>query len=133
DESASASLGGSERILIVDDEDGVRRSAARVLTRHGYSVQEASDGEGALELLGNDGPRVDLVLTDVVMPRKSGLALYQELRSRGRRVLLMSGCTSEDFEALNQAHPGVRILLKPWSATDLLRAVRAALEEQAAA
>ena len=132
-EPESASLSGKERILIVDDEDGIRRSAVRVLTRYGYSVQEASDGDGALELLGNGGPPVDLVLTDVVMPRKGGLALYEELRSRGRRVLLMSGYTSGDFDALNQAQPGVRILHKPWSVTDLLRAVRAALEEEQAA
>jgi CheY-like chemotaxis protein len=132
-EPETASLGGKERILIVDDEDGIRRSAVRVLTRYGYSVQEASDGDGALELLGNGGPPVDLVLTDVVMPRKGGLALYEELRSQGRRVLLMSGHTSGDFDALNQAHPGVRILHKPWSVTDLLHAVRAALEEEQAA
>ena len=124
----SGHLGGKERILIVDDEEAIRRSAARALTRYGYSVEEASDGDHALAVVGNGGPPFDLVLTDVVMPKKGGLALYEELRSRGKRVLLMSGYTSGDFDALNKAHPGLRILHKPWSVTDLLRAVRGALE-----
>jgi hypothetical protein len=67
------------------------------------------------------------------MPRKGGLALYEELRSKGRRVLVMSGYTAGDFGALNQAHPGLKVLHKPWSVTDLLRAVRSALEEKSAA
>ncbi|HEX7337060.1 MAG TPA: MHYT domain-containing protein, partial [Gemmatimonadales bacterium] len=118
------SLGGKERILIVDDEEGIRRSAVRVLTRYGYSVEEASDGDHALAVVSNGGPPIDLVLTDVVMPRKGGLALYEELRGRGQRVLLMSGYTAGDFDALSGAHAGLRILHKPWSVTDLLRAVR---------
>jgi two-component system cell cycle sensor histidine kinase/response regulator CckA len=131
DPTRSAALGGTERILVVDDEEGIRRSALRVLTRYGYSVEEATDGEGALELLNNGASDVDLVLSDIVMPRKGGLALYEELRSRGKRVLLMSGYTSGDFDALNQVQPSLRILHKPWTVTDLLRAIRAALDEQA--
>jgi CheY-like chemotaxis protein len=122
-------LGGPERILIVDDEDGIRRSANRVLTRYGYAVEEAVDGDRALAILGNGGPPVDLVLTDIVMPRKGGLELYEELRAQGKRVLLMSGYTSGDFDALHQAHPDLRILHKPFSVTDILRAVRSALDE----
>ena len=129
----NAGLGGTERILVVDDEEGIRRSAVRALTRHGYTVDEASDGEHALALVGNGGPPIDLVLTDVVMPKKGGLAIYEELRARGKRVLLMSGYTSGDFNVLNQAHPGLRILHKPWTVTDLLRAVRGALESDAGA
>ena len=126
----TSNLGGKEHILIVDDEDGIRRSAARVLTRHGYSVEEAGDGDEALAALNNGGPPVDLILTDIVMPRGGGLALYQELRERGKRVLLMSGYTTGDFDALNKAQAGLRILHKPWTVTDLLRAVRGALDEQ---
>jgi PAS domain S-box-containing protein len=124
-----AGLGGQERILIVDDEEGIRRGAARILTRHGYSVEEAADGGSALARLSNGGPPVDLVLTDAVMPHGGGVALYQELRDRGKRVLLMSGYTAGDFQALSQAKPGLRILHKPWSLSDLLRAVRGALDE----
>ena len=129
----NATLGGKERILIVDDEEAIRRSAARALTRYGYTVEEASDGDHALAVVSNGGPPIDLVLTDVVMPKKGGLALYEELRARGKRVVLMSGYTSGDFDALNKAHPGLRILHKPWSVTDLLRAVRGALGGEEAA
>ena len=129
----NGSLVGTERILIVDDEEGIRRAAARALTRFGYSVEEASDGDHALAVVSNGGPPIDLVLTDVVMPRKGGLAVYEELRARGQRVLLMSGYTSGDFDALNEAHPGLKILHKPWSVTDLLLAVRGALQSRDAA
>jgi PAS domain S-box-containing protein len=131
-EMGSPTLGGKERILIVDDEEGIRRSAVRVLSRLGYSVEEARDGDGALARVSNGGPAIDLVLTDVVMPGKSGLELYQDLRARRKRVLLMSGHTAGDLDALVKAHPGTRVLHKPWSVTDLARAVRGALDEQEA-
>jgi PAS domain S-box-containing protein len=129
--ASAASVGGTERILIVDDEEGIRRSAARVLTRAGYAVEEAGDGEAALTLLGRPDAPFDLVLSDLVMPRLGGLALYEELRRRGceTRVLLMSGYTAEDVRAQEGAHPGLKILHKPWSVTDLLRRVRDVLDQ----
>jgi PAS domain S-box-containing protein len=125
-------VGGTERILVVDDEEGIRRSAARVLARFGYAVEEASDGEGALAAIRNADPPFDLVLSDVIMPRLSGTALYQELRSNGRgvRVLLMSGHTAEDLDALDDPLAGANFLHKPWSITDLLRRVREVLDER---
>ncbi|HEU5303120.1 MAG TPA: PAS domain S-box protein, partial [Gemmatimonadales bacterium] len=129
DSVIAATLRGKERILVVDDEEGVRRSAGRILGRYGYAVEEACDGEDAFARVSNGGPPIDLVLSDVVMPGRGGLVLYEDLRRCGRRVLLMSGYTSSDFDALDEAHPGVRILHKPWSVTDLLRAVRGALDE----
>jgi two-component system cell cycle sensor histidine kinase/response regulator CckA len=131
-EPETATLGGKERILVVDDEEGVRRSAVRALSRYGYSVEEAADGDIALARVSNGGPPVDLILTDVVMPGKSGVELYEALRARGKRVLLMSGHTAADFEALIKADPETRILHKPWSVIDLVRAVRGALDRHAA-
>jgi signal transduction histidine kinase/ActR/RegA family two-component response regulator len=123
--------GGNERILVVDDEDGVRRSAVRVLSRFGYVVEEAADGEGALAAVGQAAAPFDLVISDMVMPRMGGMALYRELRSRdnGARVLLMSGHTAEDLDALDESEAGVRFLHKPWSITDLLRRVREVLDD----
>jgi CheY-like chemotaxis protein len=125
-------VGGKERILVVDDEDGVRRSAVRVLSRFGYSVEEAMDAEGALAVVGS-APPFDLVLSDMVMPRMNGMALYRELRRRdsGARVLLMSGHTAEDLDALDEPDAGVKLLHKPWSVTDLLRRVREVLDDGA--
>jgi CheY-like chemotaxis protein len=130
-----APAGGRERILIVDDEDGIRRSAARVLRRSGYAVEEAADGQKALALLGRAENQFDLVLSDLVMPHMGGLALYEKLQARGNgtRVLLMSGYTAEDVRALKAAQPGLRFLHKPWTVTDLLRRVRGILDEPAGA
>ena len=62
-------MGGTERILIVEDEDGIRRSAARVLKRYGYVVEETADGQCALALLSSTEIPFDLLLSDLVMPR----------------------------------------------------------------
>ncbi|HEY8196828.1 MAG TPA: PAS domain S-box protein [Gemmatimonadales bacterium] len=128
-------VGGTERILVVDDEEGIRRSAARVLTRFGYAVAEASDGEGALAAIRDAEHPFDLVVSDVVMPRLSGMALYRELRGHGSgvRVLLMSGHTAEDLDALDEPLSGARFLPKPWTITDLLHRVRQVLDEGLAA
>ena len=128
-------FGGNERILVVDDEEGIRRSAARVLTRFGYTVAEASDGEGALAAIRDAEYPFDLVVSDVVMPGLSGMALYRELRGHGSgvRVLLMSGHTAEDLDALDEPLSGVRFLPKPWTITDLLHRVREVLDERLAA
>ncbi len=132
---AAAPVGGTERILVVDDEDGIRRSAGRVLRRSGYAVEEAADGVQALALLDRAENPFDLVLSDLVMPRMGGLALYEKLRARAgdTRVLLMSGYTAEDVRALNQAQSGLKFLHKPWTITDLLRRVRAILDEPVSA
>ncbi|MFZ5623103.1 MAG: PAS domain S-box protein, partial [Gemmatimonadota bacterium] len=127
----AAIRGGIERILVVDDEDGIRRSAARVLGRFGYTVVEASDGSSALKVIERTEVPFDLVITDLVMPHMGGLALHNELRARGHRtrVLLMSGYTAEDMRAMSDAGAEVSFLRKPWTITDLLRRVRAVLDE----
>ncbi len=130
-----APVGGTERILVVDDEDGIRRSAVRVLTRFGYQVEEAADGQAAMVMLRSADVPFNLVLTDVVMPRMGGMALYQELQKRDSavRVLLMSGHTAEDLDELDDPIMGIKFLHKPWSITELLRRVREVLDEQSGA
>jgi nitrogen-specific signal transduction histidine kinase/CheY-like chemotaxis protein len=128
-------VGGTERILVVDDEEGIRRTAARVLSKFGYRVDEAMDGEAAMDILrGADSP-FHLVLSDVVMPRMGGVALYSALQSEGSsiRVLLMSGHTAEDLDQLDDPVSGANVLHKPWSITDLLRRVREVLDDRAGA
>ena len=131
----AAPVGGTERILVVDDEEGIRRSAVRVLSRFGYEVDEASDGHAAIEVIREAKAPFSLVLTDVVMPRMGGLALYEELRREGSgvRVLLMSGHTAEDLDQVNDPLSGAGFLHKPWSVTDLLRRVREVLDDRSGA
>ena len=127
--------GATETILLVEDEEMVRRAGRRILEKHGYRVLQASDGAEALEILRARGKEIALVVSDVVMPRMGGRELYASLRDEGYRMpfLFTSGYTdrmSSDTVALD---PSVPVLPKPWTWTELTASVRAALDEGYAA
>ena len=123
--------GATETILLVEDEEMVRRAGRRILEKHGYRVIQAADGAEAMELLREHGSEIALVVSDVVMPRMGGRELYASLRAEGFRMpfLFTSGYTdrmSSDTVALD---PSVPVLPKPWTWTELTASVRAALDE----
>ena len=122
-------LRGTETILLVEDEPAVRGVARQVLIRQGYTVLEAPDGQTALAMIDGGGPRVDLVLTDVVMPGMSGRSLADHLISRlpGLRVLYMSGYTDDAIIRHGMLEPGLAYLQKPFRADALVRKVREVL------
>ncbi len=127
-ERGQAETGGSETVLLVEDEDAVRRLAARVLERSGYTVHRAADGASAVELLSRLGA-VDLLVTDVVMPGMSGRELADHVRARmpGIPVLFMSGYTAD--EAIRDRPPlHGGFLEKPFTPDQLMREVREALD-----
>ncbi len=115
--------GGTEAILLVEDEEPLRRAARRVLERAGYSVLVANDGSEALVML--DNVEVDLVISDVVMPKMGGPALLASARAQGCTVpfLLTSGYTNP--AAIDAAAP---LLYKPWETEELLARVREILD-----
>lgn len=122
--------GGSETILLVEDEEGIRRSASRILQRFGYQVLLAADGEEALALYRRHRADIHLVISDVVMPRLGGTQLYQELHRDPDppKFILTSGYPARDVgdrAVLERAGP---LLQKPWNVDDLLRRVREALD-----
>ena len=121
--------GGSETILLVEDEPAVRDLACRVLEREGYRVLSANDGHHALETAQSFGEPIDLVVTDVVMPRMGGgqLAAAYEQLAPGTPVLFMSG-HSEGTQTTSEAGLGVPVLRKPFSPQGLAEAVRDALD-----
>src|SRR2546422_4374058 len=84
---------GSETILLVDDEDGVRKLCSAVLQSNGYTVIEASDGAAGLAAYEKNAGRIDLLLTDIVMPHLNGFELAERLSQKDARlgVLYMSG------------------------------------------
>jgi CheY-like chemotaxis protein len=125
-------IGGSETILVVEDEQIVRSLARRLLTRHGYHVIEAVDGKQALELAETHGGRVDLVLTDVVMPGMSGPELIGHLRDEmpALKVIFMSGYTDESLDQDALSEPGTRFIQKPFSVEGMLSLVRELVEER---
>jgi CheY-like chemotaxis protein len=111
-------------ILLVEDEDSVRAVVRGILDRHGYEVIAASSAEDALSILEAQSPRVDLLLTDVVMPGRDGHELAERVRAMrpNARVLFMSGNAERHSE-----HPGAAFLQKPFSPGELAEKVRATL------
>ena len=123
---------GDKRILIVDDEEGVRTVAFRMLTGLGYSVRAAASPEEALDLFRTDPSAFDLVVTDQTMPKMTGLALIERLRetSPSVKVVLMSG-VSPVLQGRSAGEMGIdAFVAKPFTRRELATAVRAALGGQ---
>ncbi|MCL4215208.1 MAG: PAS domain S-box protein [Gemmatimonadales bacterium] len=123
-------LGGSETILVVEDDDGVRSLASRVLGVAGYRVLAAPCGEEALRLLSQRETPVDLLLTDVVMPAMNGRELMELVRARHGdiAVIYTSGYTDDTVVRLGLVDDPTRFLAKPYTAAELRRKVRVVLE-----
>jgi two-component system cell cycle sensor histidine kinase/response regulator CckA len=120
---------GSETILLVDDEEGVRKLVSAVLNNGGYTVIEAASGGAALTVYEKNSHKIDLVLTDVVMPQMSGFELGQELGGRNPdlHVLYMSGY--RDTPVGNGPGEAARAFLnKPFTPDVLLAKVREVLD-----
>jgi signal transduction histidine kinase/ActR/RegA family two-component response regulator len=128
--AAGTAAGGSETVLLIEDDDAVRRLAARVLRTHGYEVVEAQDRDRALELLAAHGSGIALVLTDVVMP---GLGLEEfrrrlEARSPDAQVIYMSGYPEAGGFGQDGGPVVTDYLPKPFSPAELLQKVRDTLD-----
>ncbi len=117
-------------ILLVEDDPAVRSVAARVLMAEGYAVHTAANGLEALQILQLDKPRIDLVVTDLVMPEMGGqdlVAQFSKLKHRPR-ALFMSGYTEDEMLRRGALPPGTSFMEKPFTPDALLRRVRAALQ-----
>ncbi|MGM0575300.1 MAG: response regulator [Myxococcota bacterium] len=123
--------GGHETVLVAEDEPQVRHLAVRALRTFGYDVLEACDGQEALERLDAHPGRVDLVLSDVVMPRLGGPELAEALHARASppRILFMSGYTAGSLEQRGTVESRVQLLQKPFALRDLREKVREILDE----
>jgi two-component system, cell cycle sensor histidine kinase and response regulator CckA len=123
---------GNETILVVEDNPAVRAVAVRLLARLGYRVLEAEGGEAALELLDASGESIDLLLSDVVMPRMDGADVAAAVTARlpGAAMVFMSGHTERSIRQHRPLPDGVRLVEKPLSAAALASAVREALDER---
>jgi CheY-like chemotaxis protein len=125
--AASVPRGGSETVLLCEDEPDLRDLAREVLADLGYTVLEAGDGEEALDVSSRHAGPIDLLITDVVMPRMNGSELAVRLSSaRPVRVLYMSGYTETALPEGQVA--GSRFMHKPFSPATLARAVREVLD-----
>jgi PAS domain S-box-containing protein len=122
--------GGSESILLVEDEPGVRSFVMRVLSSRGYAVLAASSPIEAIEIAERRADAIDLLLTDVVMPGSTGRALATTLgESRpGLKVLYMSGYTAEGVADHGILDPSVAFIGKPFTAHHLAQKVRETID-----
>jgi CheY-like chemotaxis protein len=125
-----APAGGTETILLVEDDQAVRLTASRVLQSYGYRVFSAPGPEEALALAQRTD-KIDLVLTDVVMPTMSGVELAGELAKLHPRlpVLFMSGYAQTAVERHGLVDVAGRLLPKPFTAHALALHVRKALDD----
>ena len=125
-------MGGSETILLAEDEEPVRRLSTRLLKRAGYNVLEARDGLEALTLAEYHRGKIDLLLTDVVMPGPSGKILAEELvvKRPGVKVVYMSGYTDNAIVHHGVLQEGVTFIQKPFTAEELLQTIRRVLDEK---
>ncbi len=119
-------LWGSGTVLLVEDEPMVRSVAERALTRHGYTVITADNGEDALEILARNEP-IDLLISDVVMPGMDGPTMVREARQSrpDLKILFISGYAEEQLRKSIDIE-NVNFLPKPFSVTELAEAARRA-------
>ncbi|MDQ6717284.1 MAG: PAS domain S-box protein [Gemmatimonadota bacterium] len=125
---------GTETILLVDDAESLRNIAHRTLAKAGYSVMAANGGAAALQIQEQFQSRIDLLLTDVIMPEMTGPEVARRVceKRAGIRVLYMSGYAEGNAANHFEYGPGIAFLAKPFTADQLLRAVRAILNSKTA-
>ena len=121
-------LTGQGTVLLVEDEDAVRSFASRALATRGYKVLEAASGVEALEVMDRENGKIDLVVSDVVMPEMDGPTLLRHLRQRNPdiRIIFMSGYAEEAFRKNLSADENFVFLPKPFTLKKLAETVKAA-------
>ena len=119
---AEARHGHGQTVLVVEDEPAMREVTRRILARNGYHVVAAASGHEALDVLASQLEHIDVLLTDVIMPRMQGKELANKVRilQPAARVVFMSGYTQGLLSEQGVLEPGVHLIEKPFSETTLL-------------
>ena len=123
---------GKETILVVEDEDGLRELLTTILQLNGYKVFSASDGEEALKCYTNHKEKINLVLSDMGLPKQSGLEVFKAIRGidpRGRMILASGYLDQKQRQDVLES--GIRgFIQKPYKPQEILKAVRQVLDER---
>lgn len=124
--------GGEEKILLVEDDPGVRSFARMALQQSGYLVIEAENGKAAIKLIEKDKPQIDFLITDIIMPEMNGHELAENIKQEYPEILILftSGHTDRHIVHESALKEGVSFLQKPYSATQLNAKVREILDDQ---
>ncbi|MBU5613009.1 ATP-binding protein [Geomonas azotofigens] len=127
---AAPPQGGSETILVAEDDEGVRNLVVSVLTRFGYRVIQAVDGQDAVEKYLAHRDEIDMILMDLIMPRKNGKEAYDEIAEQapGTKVLFASGYTADFIQKRGVPEEGIDLIMKPIQPMELLQRVREVLD-----
>jgi two-component system cell cycle sensor histidine kinase/response regulator CckA len=125
----SADLTGRGAILLVEDEEAVRAFAARALASRGYTVLEADSGVDALRVVEKAGGKIDLIVSDVIMPEMDGPTMLTELRRRGlnAKIIFVSGYADDAFAKNLPEGQEFQFLPKPFSLKQLIETVKGAM------
>jgi CheY-like chemotaxis protein len=126
-------IGGTETVLLAEDDSAVRELSKNILEEYGYTVVLAEDGEDAAEKFRANLGSINLLVLDVMMPKKSGKAVYDEARERkpGIKALFMSGYTANMIHKKGILEAGIEFITKPFSPNAFLRKVREVLDKKA--
>jgi two-component system cell cycle sensor histidine kinase/response regulator CckA len=126
---AARDVTGQDTILLVEDEEAVRSFAARALRMRGYNVLEAGGGEEALEIVKDGASKIDLIITDVVMPNMDGPTMVRHVKAMtpDMRVIFMSGYAEEAFRKNDQSSEDIHFLPKPFGLKQLAAKVKEVL------
>ncbi|RFB78911.1 PAS domain-containing sensor histidine kinase [Methylovirgula sp. 4M-Z18] len=127
--AAAADLTGRGTILLVEDEEAVRAFGARALSSRGYTVLEAGSGVEALEVLAGAGGKIDLIVSDVVMPEMDGPTMLGEIRKQGitAKVIFVSGYAEDAFAKNLPQGEDFGFLPKPFTLKQMIEAVKGAM------
>jgi len=125
-------LSGSETVLLVEDDEGVRDFTATTLENFGYNIVQAVNGQKAIDILQKDKPNVELLITDIIMPEMNGQELAKRLEKTIplNRVLFVSGYTFDHLRRDGALEEGINFLQKPYSIHDILSKIRNILDSK---
>jgi signal transduction histidine kinase/ActR/RegA family two-component response regulator len=121
---------GSETVMLVEDDDGIREMIETILTHQGYQVLSAVAGPDCLGMLEGAGDSVDLLLTDIIMPGMNGRELYAEVMKKhpGMKVIYMSGYSADVLAAHGAVFDGINFIQKPFTIQSVCSKVRQVLD-----
>jgi DNA-binding response OmpR family regulator len=130
DEERGQKFTGNETVLLVEDDPSIRLLAETALAELGYKVILAHDGMHAIDKFKENRETVDIVVMDMVMPKKSGMEAYQEIKKLQpeTKVLFMSGYSQDLLRNKGIINTGEEVIIKPVQPTELARKVRCMLD-----